>query len=75
MIVLLGSELLRIVRDVRTIAHNVEQMTYLVKRLVSLVIPGAERVAHDTLDIEGRIHSFFTRAFHTESSKPKRTKE
>jgi hypothetical protein len=73
--VLLGSEILRIMKDVRTISHNVEQMTLLVRRLVGLVIPGAERVAHDTLDVEDRIHSFLTRAFHTGSSNRKKTKE
>jgi hypothetical protein len=72
MIVLLGSELLRVVRDLRSIANNVEQVTHLVRRIASILFPGAERVVQDASDIEGKIHSFLTRNFHTRDSKKRK---
>jgi len=74
MLMLIGTELLGVVRDVRSMAHNVEQMTSLVRRIASLIFPGAERVAKDAGDIEDRIHSFLTRKLHTNESKKERNK-
>jgi hypothetical protein len=46
MAVLLGSELLRILRDARSIAYNIEQISHLVHRVAAMIIPGFERAAH-----------------------------
>ena len=72
MLLLLGSELLGIVKDMRSMAHNVEQITTIVRRIASLIFPGTERVARDIGDVEDRIHSFLTRHLHTNESKKRK---
>ena len=72
MLMLLGSELLGIVKDMRSMAHNVEQITTIVRRIASIIFPGTERIAHDVSDVEDRIHSFLTRHLHTNVSKKRK---
>lgn len=45
MLMLVGSELLRILRDARSIAYNIEQISHLVHRVAGIIVPGVERAA------------------------------
>ncbi len=59
MLMLLGSEVLRIMRDVRSISRSVEEISLLVQRVARVVFPGVERVAKDVSNVEEKIHHFF----------------
>lgn len=58
-LVLLGIELLRVIRDMHQIAHNVEQITILLERLSQAVFPGMERIAHTAGKLEQKVSTFF----------------
>ncbi len=55
MVVLLGAETLRTVRDLRQISSNVEQITHLAQRVALLVFPGVERVAKSADSLERNV--------------------
>lgn len=59
MLVLLGVEMLRVVRDMKQIAQNVEQITILLERVSQAVFPGIERLAHGADRLEGMVSKFF----------------
>lgn len=61
MLMLLGSEVLRIMRDIRSISRSVEEISLLVHRVARVVFPGVEKVARDVSNVEEKIHSFFNR--------------
>jgi hypothetical protein len=56
MLVLVGSELLRILRDARSIAYNIEQISHLVHRVAGIVVPGVERAAHKADQTVSDVH-------------------
>lgn len=60
-ITMIGVEVFHVVRDVRRISDNVENIAGLVHRLVRIVIPGMEKTARDMADVEDRVHGFFAR--------------
>ena len=63
MFVLLASEWLRVGKDLRSIARDVEQISHLVERIAVVVFPGMERVARKAVagveGVEDKINSLF----------------
>jgi hypothetical protein len=58
-LVMLGVELLRVMRDMKQIAHNVEQITVLLERVSQAVFPGIERMARGAGHLDSTIATFF----------------
>lgn len=63
MLVLLGSEWLRISRDVRSISRDVQQISHLLERISGVIFPGVERVVKKAAEgvdsVEAKINQFF----------------
>jgi hypothetical protein len=57
-LVVLGMESIRIVRDVRRISQNVEHMTSLVDRVASLVVPGVAHMAKGAGEFQESVGDF-----------------
>jgi hypothetical protein len=57
-LVVLGIELIRVVRDVRRISNNVEHIASLIDRVASVVFPGLERMARGAGSLERKVESF-----------------
>lgn len=76
MLVLLGSELLRILKDARSIANNIEQISHLVHRVAAIIIPGVERAAHKAdatvSDVQDTVSSLIGRFTRNASKKSKK---
>lgn len=66
---LLGLESFKIVRDLRRISQNVEDITQLVHRIARIVFPGVERVANDARNVEERVHGFIQNWFTNRGKK------
>lgn len=60
-LVVLGIEAIRIVKDVRRISNNVEHITSLAERVAMAVLPGIEHVARGAETLEKKVTSFLHR--------------
>ena len=73
MLVLVGAEMLRVLRDVRSISHNVEEISTLLQRVARIVIPGLERITrkadHNVEDAEAIIGGILSRFRPTKRDK------
>lgn len=58
MVVIVGVQLLDVLRDVKGISRNIEHMTTLVDRVAEIVFPGIERVAKRADSLERGIADF-----------------
>lgn len=78
-LVLVGTECIKIMRDVRNISHNVEQIMSMVQRLSGFIFPGLERVARkaDTAveGVEDTITHFMNRFGGRKEDGAKRSKK
>jgi hypothetical protein len=60
-LVLLGVELIRTLRDIRQISHNVEQITSLMERISTAIFPGIERIARRAERAEEKLANFLSK--------------
>lgn len=61
-LLVLGIELLRVVRDVQRMSTNLEHITYLLERVAQVIFPGIERVAKKAVNVEEKVEEFFSSA-------------
>ena len=57
-IVAVGVEVLRTIRDIRRISQNVEHIASLIERVASIAFPGIEKAARGADDLGNRVAGF-----------------
>lgn len=57
-LIMLGFQVMEILRDIKRISQSVDQMTALVERVAAVTFPGVERLAKQANRMENKVASF-----------------